>query len=131
MHLGLTFDGWSQTETFQYTEGTDSQSDSNAWSYETVEKTYGSDGNLQSTYTVYTNYLGQTLLSDLADTSGNHTFTYYQYNDSDGSALTLEAPSSAIAGYWDGTGSSFTNSVGNYQSDPNDVDPMTKERTPT
>ena len=98
---GSDYAGWSQTETFQYTEGTDSQSDINAWTRKTIEWTYGSDGNLQNTYTVYTNYLGQTLLSDLLDTSGDHTFACYQYNNAD-SDLMLQAPSSAIAGYWDG-----------------------------
>ena len=58
-----------------------------------------------SKYTVYSNYLGQTLLDDLQDAAtGTDTYTYYQY-DAQGNP-TLQAPSSAITGYWNGQSTS-------------------------
>ena len=87
-----------RTTTFQYIEGTDSQTDTNAWTRETIET--NADG---STYTVYSNYLGETLLDDLYDpTDSAHpdTYTYYEY-DSCGD-VTLQASSSSITGYWNG-----------------------------
>ena len=88
--------GALRTEPVAYTEGADSQTDTNAWSRKTVETFQ--DG---STDTVYTNYLGQTILDDLANASGSdHTYTYYEY-DAYGNQ-TLKASSSTIAGYWDG-----------------------------
>lgn len=88
--------GGLRTETFSYTEGSDSQSDTNAWARRTVEGFL--DGN---TETVYTNYLGQTILDDVWDAaSQQHTYTYYEY-DAYGDVV-LDASSSAIDGYNDG-----------------------------
>ncbi len=90
--------GKLRTTNFQYIEGTDSQTNTNAWTRETIETR--ADG---STYTVYTNYLGETLLDDLYDPSDSahpHTYTYYEY-DSCGD-VTLQASSSSITGYWNG-----------------------------
>ena len=94
--------GKLRTETYAYTEGSDDVQNAdgsynlNVWTRKTVETL--ADG---STYTVYTNYLGQTILDDSANAAGAaHTYTYYEY-DAIGDP-TLEASSSAIAGYWDG-----------------------------
>ena len=72
----------------------------NAWKRRTVETR--PDG---ATYTVYSNYVGATLLSDLEDSGGNHWYTYNQYN-ADG-RLTLSAESSAVASYADGEGTDW------------------------
>jgi len=64
----------------------------NLWSRKTVE--HRLDG---SVYTVYVNYLSQTLLTDLEDAAHNHIYTYNMY-DSQG-RLRLAAEPSAIAGY--------------------------------
>ena len=111
-----TVDGGLRTETFSYVEGTDdvianpqtgSFANLNAWTTETIANTYSGGvandapaGALYSTYTVYTNALGQTLFSDLSnDLSGaaaNNTFGYDQY-DSSGRPI-LMAASSAVGG---------------------------------
>ena len=58
----------------------------------------------QNTYTVYTNFLGETLLSDLHDASANtHSYTYNQYGGDNSDAyeaaqLTFAAGPSAISG---------------------------------
>ncbi|MBN2023788.1 MAG: autotransporter-associated beta strand repeat-containing protein [Pirellulales bacterium] len=64
----------------------------NLWSLKTVETRM--DG---STYTVYSNYVGSAILTDLADASGNHWYTYNYYDDN-GNVL-LNAESSAVASY--------------------------------
>ena len=98
--------GKLRTETYAYTAGASAvigqgdTIDGNAWTTKTVETR--ADG---STYTVYCNYLGQTILSDLADTAGNHTYAYNQY-DSQGHVV-LAAPSSSISGYTDDAGSDW------------------------
>ncbi len=98
--------GGLRTTTFAYTEGSnavlngDGTINAAVWTRKTVENR--PDG---STYTVYTNYLGQTLLSDLADPSENHTYTYYEY-DLDGRPI-LTAGASAIDAYDDGANDDF------------------------
>ena len=90
-----------RTTTFTFAEGTDSQADTNLWNRKTVENVYAgtsTSGTPVSQETVYTNYLGQTLLDDLYDpVSQQHTYTYEEY-DAYGDAV-LVAPSSAVAGY--------------------------------
>jgi hypothetical protein len=75
--------GKLRTETYAYTEGSDAVQNNNGsynlnvWTTKTVETR--ADG---STYTVYSNYLGQTILDDLYDptnTAQPHTYTYYEY----------------------------------------------------
>jgi hypothetical protein len=64
----------------------------NTWKRKTVETR--PDG---STNTVYVNYIGQELLTDLQDTAGNHWITY-KYYDANG-RLVLSAEPSAVSGY--------------------------------
>ena len=93
--------GQLRNTSYAYTPGSDTQSDANLWTFKTVETQM--DG---STNTVYTNFLQETLFSDLYDpATGQHTFTYCQY-DADGRMM-LQASSSAIAGYWDGQSTEF------------------------
>jgi hypothetical protein len=102
--------GGLRTESYTYTEGSDAAQNTdptadnfgaynlNVWTTRTVE--HCADG---STYTVYSNYFCQTILDDLydpANAADPHAYTYYQY-DYYGD-VTVEAPSSAIAGYNDG-----------------------------
>ena len=63
--------------------------DYNNWDRKTVETQ--ADG---TTTTTYTNYIGQTLLSDVCDALGNHTLNYYRYDD--GGRLVLSAAPSAF-----------------------------------
>jgi hypothetical protein len=109
--------GKLRTETYAYTEGSDDVQNADSsynldvWTTKTVETM--ADG---STYTVYSNYLGQTLLDDLCDvTTGQHTYTYYEY-DSYGN-ITLQAPSSAITGYNDGDGTQVGTISGSFGDD--------------
>ena len=104
-----TVDDELRTDTFAYAEGAANQpgsQDANLWTTETVEQVHAgatASGTLASTETFYTNYLGQTILDDLVDpVSLLHTYTYSEYNEY--SDVVLEAPSSAITGYWDGQG---------------------------
>ena len=68
----------------------------NNWQTETVETR--PDG---STNSVFTNYIGQTILTDLADTSGDNWYTYTLYgtNSYDAGLPLLEAQPSAVEGY--------------------------------
>ncbi|NLE38963.1 MAG: RHS repeat-associated core domain-containing protein, partial [Pirellulaceae bacterium] len=90
--------GQLRTTTYEYTEGTNVK-DANLWANKTIE--VRPDGN---TYTVYSNFLGEALLTDLCDTKGTPTTAddehWYVYNryDVNGNVL-LDASSSAIAGY--------------------------------
>ena len=112
------FDG-TRTDTFAYTAGAANQpgsQDANLWTMKTVE-TFSDN----STETVYTNYLGQTLMDDVHGAVSNpdssqETYTYYEYDKY--SDLVLEAPSSAITGYWDGQGTPVGTYNGN--TSPND-----------
>jgi RHS repeat-associated protein len=64
---------------------------SNTWDRKTVETRL--DG---STYTVYTNYLGQAILTDLHDpASQSHTLTYNRY-DADGRLILTAQPSAFV-----------------------------------
>ena len=63
--------------------------DYNNWDRKSVETQ--ADG---TTTTTYTNYIGQMLLSDVCDASGNHTLNYYRYDD--GGRLVLSADPSAF-----------------------------------
>ncbi len=68
----------------------------NLWKHKTTE--HRPDG---SDYTVYANFLGQVLLTDLEDGESNHWFTFREYGD-DGyndALLTKLAMPSAVAGY--------------------------------
>ena len=59
-----------------------------------------------STNTIFMNYIGQVILTDLADTSGNHWYTYTKYGHSgyDDAQPILEAQPSAVSSYtFDGT----------------------------
>ncbi|MCX7428827.1 MAG: autotransporter-associated beta strand repeat-containing protein [Planctomycetia bacterium] len=87
--------GELRTTTYDYTEGANDQNartDLNLWIRKTVETRPD-----LTTYTAYTNYLSEELLTDLEDTSGNHWYTYRQY-DANGN-VTLDAESSAIDDY--------------------------------
>ena len=64
--------GELRTETFAYTEGSIAQN-ANVWARKTVATTYLGDGSgavASSTHTVYTNFLGETLLDDLVEAGG-------------------------------------------------------------
>ncbi len=88
--------GQLRSTSYEYTEGSNTMSDASLWVRKTVETR--EDGSVN---TVYTNFMQETLFSDLYDaTSGTHTYTYNEY-DAEGHT-TLSATSSAIAGYWDG-----------------------------
>ena len=68
--------------------GEENSYDYNNWAKKSVE----TDLN-HNTTTVYTNYIGQTLLTDLYDAaSGNHTITYYRY-DTEGHLILTAEPS--------------------------------------
>ena len=62
----------------------------NIWDRKTVETR--PDG---STNTVYTNYIGQTILTDLCNPSGNHTLTFNRYDD-DGKLVLTAEPSAFV-----------------------------------
>ncbi len=87
--------GGTCTYTYAYTASSLSDGYNN-WDQKTIETR--PDG---STYTVYTNYLGEIILTDLADTSSNHLYTYNEYGTSgyDDAQVILQAASSAVAGY--------------------------------
>ncbi|MGA2502229.1 MAG: hypothetical protein ABSH20_31180, partial [Tepidisphaeraceae bacterium] len=80
-----TLDGL-YTYQYSYTASVFFQSSANTWQYETTETR--PDG---STYTVYTNPLGETLLTDLADTASDNWYTAWRYGPSGSSdALLVE-----------------------------------------
>ncbi|MBN1362221.1 MAG: autotransporter-associated beta strand repeat-containing protein, partial [Sedimentisphaerales bacterium] len=89
--------GGLRTTTYDYDEegySLDTEDpDYNLWTCKTVETR--DDG---TTFTVYANFLGQQILTDLADTSGNHWYTYREY-DEDSGTLVLDAAPSSIASY--------------------------------
>ena len=88
--------GELRATTYAYTEGSNAGDDTNEWTRRTVETRENGD-----TYTVYSNFLGEPILTDLADSSGNnHWFTYRTY-DVNGNVLS-EAESSTMDAYWDG-----------------------------
>ena len=104
-----TVDRGLRTETYTYTPGSDDVQNAdgsynlNVWTEKTVESLYSGGvsadgtpaGALYSTDAFYTNYLGQTLFSDLSDSTGaDNTYAYYQY-DSQGHPI-LQASSSAV-----------------------------------
>ena len=62
----------------------------NNWYRESIETRL--DG---STNTVYTNFIGQTLLTDLCDSSGNQTVTYNRY-DENGRLIFVASPSAFV-----------------------------------
>ena len=73
--------------------GEENNYDYNNWAKKSVE----TDLN-HNTTTVYTNYIGQTLLTDLYDAaSGNHTITYNRYDEN--GYLVLTAEPSAVSDY--------------------------------
>ncbi len=88
-----------RSTSYEYFEGTNEQTDTNAWTRKTIETR--SD---RSIYTVYTNFLGSTIFSELYDPNApagqQHTYHYYQY-DANGH-ITLDAESEAISGYSQG-----------------------------
>jgi hypothetical protein len=83
--------GQSNQSEFAVTLSTHSRSDYNNWIRKTVEARL--DG---STHTVYVNYLGQPILSDLYDpASETHTLTYHRY-DADGRRVLTAEPSAFV-----------------------------------
>ena len=88
---------FGQSNETEFTNTLSGNSDGyNTWHRKSVETLLNnSNGSIKSTNTVYTNYLGQTLLIDLYDAAaGTHTITYNRYDD-DG-RLVLTAEPSAI-----------------------------------
>ena len=82
--------------TYTYTYTTNSAAtglqNTNTWTTQTVETQ--PDG---TTNTVFTNYLGETILSVYTDASSNKWMTYYEY-DASGRVIETAAPS-AVTGY--------------------------------
>ena len=68
--------GQSQIYTFSYITGTGTDGNPNAWAMKTVESELDANNNPLYTNTVYTNSIGQVLLTDLQDTNNNHWCTY-------------------------------------------------------
>ena len=86
-----------RTYLYSYTAST-AAPDYNNWATKAIET--NPDGS--TTQTVFTNCLGETLLTDLADTSGHHWLSYDKYGttaDCDEGQLMLSANPSAIEGY--------------------------------
>ena len=79
--------------TYSYSAPTTSAGGYNDWTTETTEARPDA-----STYKVYTNFLGEILVTDLADSSGNHWYAEQQYGDQgyNDADLVLSAMSSAI-----------------------------------
>ena len=73
------------------------ENDYNNWAKKSVETLpNNSNGSVKSTNTVYTNYLGQTLLTDLYDAaSQTHTLTYNRY-DGEGRLILTAEPSAFV-----------------------------------
>ena len=100
--------GGSQIYTFAYTDGTGTDANPNAWAMKTVEQEMSTTSGTAAVYTntVYTNSIGQVLLTDLQDSNSNHWRTYRCYDPAN--RLLLTAEPSAVAGYglnagnWDG-----------------------------
>jgi RHS repeat-associated protein len=67
--------------TYQYTYATSSNTQNyDNWQTETIESRYGSGSVAAATYTVFTNFAGETLLTDLYDTTfGEHWVTDQTY----------------------------------------------------
>ena len=90
---------------YTYEYATSSAADDyNLWKYKTTE--HRADG---GNYTVYTNFLGQVLLTDLEDRESNNWYTFREYGD-DGyndALLTKAAMPSAVAGYSESVAGTF------------------------
>ena len=86
--------------------GAPTLADYNSWTVKTIE--YGADGSTGtngSSYTVYTNFLGQVLLGDLVDNTPGAASPQITYNKYDGNGnLILSAQPSAISTYTDSSG---------------------------
>ena len=74
--------GGSQVYTFAYTTGTGTDATPNAWASMTVEREMSTTTGTAAVYTntVYTNSIGQVLLTDLQDANDNHWRTYRYYD---------------------------------------------------
>ena len=97
---------FGQSNNSEFTNTLSDNSDGyNNWKRQSVETLLNnSNGSVKSTNTVYTNYLGQTLLTDLYDAeSDTHTLTYNRYDDDAHLILSADSASFVLSGgkYYD------------------------------
>ena len=95
-----TLFGGSQSYQFSYTDLTGDENYTPG--YNTYERKVVETRPDGTTYTVYSNCLGQTLLTDEADGSGNHWYSFNKYDDR--GRLIEQYESAAVNGYVDNGG---------------------------